>query len=169
MPLIPIYAVQTLRLSDSVVSVGSALFFVGMGLSATLLFRMSVLWGHRLVLAGAALLYLCYPLMNAVARGPLMYYAAHLVGGGVWGVLNAALLAARRRELETLPATLRAHPADAEAIAPKLASLAPAGARSELVRARCRPAGTIAGAWLGDAGKSISQLAQQTTVYACSG
>ena len=62
------------------------------GLSATLLFRMSVRWGHRLVLAGAALLYLCYPLMNAVARGPLMYYAAHLVGGGVWGVLNAALL-----------------------------------------------------------------------------
>lgn len=39
----------------------------------------------------------------------------------------------------------------------------------ELVRARCRPAGTIAGAWLGDTGKSISQLAQQTTVYACSG
>ena len=99
-PLIPIYAVQTLRLPDSVVSVGSALFFVGMGLSATLLFRMSVRWGHRLVLAGAALLYLCYPLMNAVARGPLMYYAAHLVGGGVWGVLNAALL---NRLMERVP------------------------------------------------------------------
>ena len=42
-------------------------------------------------------------------------------------------------------------------------------ALEELVRARCRPTGTIAGAWLGDAGKSISQLAQQTTVYACSG
>ncbi|GBL17817.1 hypothetical protein EMGBS1_06370 [Chloroflexota bacterium] len=39
-----------------------------MGLSATLLFRLSVRWGHRLVLVGAALLYLCYPLLNAVAR-----------------------------------------------------------------------------------------------------
>lgn len=99
-PLIPLYAVQTLRLPDSVVSIGSALFFIGMGLSATLLFRLSVRWGHRLVLVGAALLYLCYPLLNAVARGPLMYYAAHLVGGGVWGVLNAALL---NRLMERVP------------------------------------------------------------------
>lgn len=99
-PLIPVYSVQTLRLPDSVVSVGSALFFVGMGLSATLLFRLSVRWGHRLVLVAAALLYLCYPLMNAVARGPLMFYAAHLVGGGVWGILNAALL---NRLMERVP------------------------------------------------------------------
>ena len=42
-------------------------------------------------------------------------------------------------------------------------------ALQQLVRTRCRPVGTVAGAWLGDAGKSISQLAQQTTVYACSG
>ena len=99
-PLIPVYAVQTLRLPDSVVSIGSALFFVGMGLSATLLFRLSVRWGHRLVLVGSGFLYLCYPLMNALARGSLVFYAAHLVGGGVWGILNAALL---NRLMERVP------------------------------------------------------------------
>ena len=99
-PLIPIYAVQTLQLPDSVVSIGSALFFVGMGVSAAFLFRLSSRWGHRLVLVGSGLLYLCYPLLNAVARGPLMFYAAALVGGGVWGILNAALL---NRLMERVP------------------------------------------------------------------
>lgn len=56
----------------------------------------------------------------------------------------AALLAARRRELETMPATLRAHPADAAAIAPKLSQLAPAGARLELVQDPATPRGQLA-------------------------
>ncbi|MBM4015287.1 MAG: hypothetical protein FJ293_10045, partial [Planctomycetes bacterium] len=54
-----------------------------------------------------------------------------------------ALLTARRRELETLPATLRAHPADADAIAPKLAQIAPAGARIELLRDPAVPRGQL--------------------------
>jgi len=55
-----------------------------------------------------------------------------------------ALLDARRRELETAPAVLRAHPDEAAAIRPKLAEIAPAGARLELVADPASPRGTLA-------------------------
>ncbi len=56
----------------------------------------------------------------------------------------SALLAAKRRELETLPALLRLHPADAEAIGPKLAELTPPNARVELLADGASPRGQLA-------------------------
>lgn len=55
-----------------------------------------------------------------------------------------ALLSAKRRELEQLPALLRLHPADAEPLAGRLAELAPAGARVELLQDPASPRGQLA-------------------------
>ena len=54
-----------------------------------------------------------------------------------------ALLDSRRRDLETMPATLRANPEDADAIAPHLDPIKPAGARIELVRDPAVPRGQL--------------------------
>jgi flagellar biosynthesis/type III secretory pathway protein FliH len=53
------------------------------------------------------------------------------------------LLATRRRELAEQPAVLRVHPADARALAPRLADLAPAGARVELLADDSQPRGSL--------------------------
>ncbi|MSR46815.1 MAG: hypothetical protein EXS13_07110 [Planctomycetes bacterium] len=55
-----------------------------------------------------------------------------------------ALLDSRRRDLETMPATLRANPEDADALAPQLDQIKPAGARIELVRDPAVPRGQLA-------------------------
>jgi flagellar biosynthesis/type III secretory pathway protein FliH len=54
------------------------------------------------------------------------------------------MLATRRREIAQLPATLRAHPEEAAHLAPKLAELAPPGARIELVPDPSTPRGDLA-------------------------
>ncbi len=53
------------------------------------------------------------------------------------------LLAARRRELGELAATLRLHPDDAQALAPKVRELAPPGARIEVVADSTRRRGEL--------------------------
>jgi hypothetical protein len=100
-PVFPLFWIRDLHLSDGAISIGNALFYVGMLLASFWLQRLSTRWGHRGVLVGSALMYGIYPLLNAQAEGAALYWVASLLGGGVWGILNGGLL---NRLMERVPA-----------------------------------------------------------------
>jgi MFS family permease len=99
-PLFPLFWVDRLHLSDGVISLGNALFYTSMTLASTGLARASRRFGHRGVLVGGALLYALYPLLNGLARNAFLFWAASLVGGAVWALVNAGLV---NRLMELVP------------------------------------------------------------------
>jgi predicted MFS family arabinose efflux permease len=99
-PIFPLFWVQDLRLSDSAISIGNALFYMAMTLASLRLGEWSARLGHRRLLVAGALLYGTYPLLNGLARGVALFWIAAGLGGAVWGVVNAALL---NRLLERVP------------------------------------------------------------------
>lgn len=100
-PLFPLFWVEQLRLSDGAISMGNALFYIMMMLTSLGLRRLTAARGHRPILVAGALLYGLYPLLTALAREASLFWAASLVGGAVWGLLNGGLV---NRLMERVPA-----------------------------------------------------------------
>jgi MFS family permease len=92
LPLFPLVFVNELKLTDGMISLGSALFYLAMTLVSLRLGKLSARYQHYQILVAGGLLYGLYPLMIGLAHGQPMYYAASIVGGGVWGVTSASLL-----------------------------------------------------------------------------
>jgi MFS family permease len=100
LPLFPLRMVNTLQLSDGMISLGNGLFYATMFLISLRLGHMARRFNHhRLLYASAAGLAL-YPVLLGLARGVPLYLVASLVGGVVWGVLNASLI---NRLIERVP------------------------------------------------------------------
>jgi MFS family permease len=99
-PLFPLAYVNSLHLSDGVISLGSALFYASMFIISLRLKQFAVRYGHRKMLYASALLFGAYPLMIGLARGPILYWIGSFLGGAIYGVLNASLL---NRLMETVP------------------------------------------------------------------
>ncbi len=91
-PLFPLVWVSSLNLSDSVISVGNALFYAAMLMASLPLGWLSAVAGHRRVLITGSLLYGLYPLLLGLATSDTLFLVASTVGGGVWAILNGALL-----------------------------------------------------------------------------
>jgi MFS family permease len=91
-PIFPVFFVETLDLSDGVISLGYAIFHLAMMTSS-----MSLGWlnqridSHRLLTA-SGVLYCAYPLFMGLAHGPGMVILASLTGGLVWGVANGQMV-----------------------------------------------------------------------------
>lgn len=100
-PLTPLFWVKELRLSDGVISIGSALFYGAMLAASLGLPRLSAWLGHRRVLIAGTLLFGLYPALNALARDVPVFLGASVVGGAVWGVANGGLI---NRLMERVPA-----------------------------------------------------------------
>lgn len=90
--LFPLSFVNILHLSDGTISVGNALFHTTTLLSSLRLRALSARFSNRTLMVAGALGYAFYPLIIGLANGAGMYWAASVVGGMVWGVLNAALV-----------------------------------------------------------------------------
>jgi len=99
-PLFPLFFVQNLELSDGLISLGNALFYLAMLLTSLSLHWVSSRLGHRKVLVYTALLFCAYPLMIGLARDIPLYLAASLVGGAVTGLLIGGLT---NRLMERVP------------------------------------------------------------------
>jgi MFS family permease len=91
-PLMPLYWVQDMRLNDTTISIGNALFYGAMFVVSLRLDRMMVRLGHFRILWISAVLYCLYPLVMAVARDATLFWVASILGGGVWGVASGALV-----------------------------------------------------------------------------
>lgn len=105
LPLFPLAFVNTLALSDGMISLGNGLFYGSMFLVSLRLNRLAHRFGHhRLLVAGTMGLAL-YPLLIGLARGVPLYLVASLFGGIVWAVLSASLI---NRLIERVPEDSRA-------------------------------------------------------------
>ncbi len=100
LPLFPLQMVNTLQLSDGMISLGNSLFYATMFLISLRLGRMARRFNHHRLLYTSAAGLALYPLLLGLARGSPLYLAASLVGGVVWGVLNASLI---NRLIERVP------------------------------------------------------------------
>jgi MFS family permease len=100
-PLYPLVYVNELHLSDSAISLGTALFNGVMTVfSLAWVNRLAYRFGHRKLLIWSTLLSSSYALLMALSTGPAWFWAASLSGGGVWAVMNVSIL---NRLMERVP------------------------------------------------------------------
>ncbi len=89
--IFPIYQVNVIHISDSVISIGTGLFFILMFIVSVRLEGFTRRFGYRKALAlGIALLSL-YPAFLAMSTGPLLYYIASCFGGIAWGFAGGTI------------------------------------------------------------------------------
>ncbi|TAK11768.1 MAG: MFS transporter [Anaerolineae bacterium] len=91
-PIFPLYYVQTLDLTDGVISLGYAVFHVAMMASSMALGWVNQRMNSHRVLTVSALLYCVYPLFMGLANGPGMVILASVLGGLVWGIGNGQMV-----------------------------------------------------------------------------
>lgn len=99
-PLFPLVQVRVLELSDSAISLGSALFYGVMFLVSLRIVDISARLGHKRTLASGATVFAVYPLLLGLANGPALFWAASFMGGGAWAITNAGLI---NRLMEKVP------------------------------------------------------------------
>ncbi|MBI5566654.1 MAG: MFS transporter [Chloroflexi bacterium] len=100
---VPLFAkmqVDQLKLSDGVISVGTAAFNGCMLIGSLYLARLTRRFGHRGVFAIAALLYGAYPLLLGLAENNVLFFAASILGGAITGVMGGAQV---NRLMERIP------------------------------------------------------------------
>jgi predicted MFS family arabinose efflux permease len=101
LPLLPLYFVDELKLSNGAISLGLALFHLLMVAGSLRLSYITVRLGsHQRVLIIGAFLYGLYPLLVALARDATLFWGASIIGGFVWALLNGGLV---NRLMERVP------------------------------------------------------------------
>jgi len=98
--LFPLAWVQQLNLTGSEISIGNALVYVTMMLMSLFIRRVGVKVGNKRLLILGAALFGAYPLLTGLARGPWLYWAASLIGGVTWALINSGSI---NRLMEKVP------------------------------------------------------------------
>lgn len=91
-PLFPLMLVNELVLSDAVISLGSAIFYLAMLASSLWLKAVVDRFGNRNVMLAGTFLYGSYPLLLALAADQTLYLAASVSGGIIWGMTNGSMV-----------------------------------------------------------------------------
>ena len=99
-PIVPLFWVNELHLSDGAISLGNGIFYLVMLLFSTQLARVGQRLGHHRVLALGALFYCSYPLLNSLAHDARLFWVASVIGGGAWALTNGGLV---NRLMERVP------------------------------------------------------------------
>jgi MFS family permease len=100
---VPLFAkmqVDQLKLTDGVISIGTAAFNGCMLIGSLYLARLTRRFGHRSVFAITALLYGTYPLLLGLAENNVLFFAASILGGAITGVMGGAQV---NRLMERVP------------------------------------------------------------------
>ena len=103
-PIFPIFTVNVLGLSDSVLSLGNALFYITMFFGSTRVGKLTYLLGNKKLTGIGICMLGLYPAFLSFAQGPFLYYLASFFGGFAWSLVNAAMI---NYLLEKVPATDR--------------------------------------------------------------
>lgn len=91
-PLLPLLLVQEIGLSDGIISLGNALFYVVMLIVSLQLDRVSRRFGERRLLVGGALLFGLYPLLHALATDAGLILLSLLLHGAIWAITGGSLV-----------------------------------------------------------------------------
>jgi hypothetical protein len=90
-PIFPLYFVQKLHLTDQVISLGNALFYVTLLLVSTQLAQLTERLGFGRVTGIGAMVMSCYPGLLALSRGVELFLVASVVGGLAWALAGGAI------------------------------------------------------------------------------
>ncbi len=90
--LFPVYFVQELGISDSILSISGALFYLGMMVISLRLDHLSQKLGKQTLLSFGVISYAIFPLMISVWGSEVSVLAAHALGGIAWGFAGSSTL-----------------------------------------------------------------------------
>ncbi len=99
-PLFTLMSVNGLHLSDSAISLGTAVFNVMVMLGSLQLDKISRRFGHRGVLLMSAVLFGHYPLLLGMAQDAVLFWVVSVTGGLVFAMLSGSLT---NRLMERVP------------------------------------------------------------------
>jgi MFS family permease len=92
-PLFPNFMVNTLGMSDQIISIGTAIQNISTFVGSTFLFQLSRKYGNQKVTAIGMILITCFPIFLAISSaGTWLYYIASICTGLGWGVTGGAAL-----------------------------------------------------------------------------
>lgn len=91
-PIFPVFTVNVLGLSDSVLSLGNALFYVTMFFGSTQVGKLTYLLGNKKMTGIGICMLGLYPAFLSFAEGAFLYYLASFLGGFAWSLVNAAMI-----------------------------------------------------------------------------
>ncbi len=99
-PLVPVYTVHNLALTDSEISLGHSLFNILVFLASMRLGHLFSRFGNKAMLVAGAFSYGAYPLFLGLATDMRLFLVGSLIGGISWAVVNTSLL---NRLMEVIP------------------------------------------------------------------
>ena len=91
-PIFPVFTVNVLGLSDDVLSLGNALFYITMFFGSTQIGKLTNLFGNKKLTGIGICMLGLYPAFLSFAQGPFLYYLASFLGGFAWALVNAAMI-----------------------------------------------------------------------------
>lgn len=103
-PLFPVYNVNVLRLTDQVISLGTAVFYASMFLGSLQHSKLAARFGNRRMVGVGMILLAIYPAILSLSQGPGLYLVANVFGGIAWSLCGTALF---NYLLENVPADNR--------------------------------------------------------------
>jgi MFS family permease len=89
--IFPIYQVNIIHISDSVISMGNGIFYILMFLVSIRLERFTRRFGYKKILALGMSLLAFFPAFLTMSTGPALYFVANIFGGMAWGFVGGAL------------------------------------------------------------------------------
>lgn len=99
-PLVPLYAVHNLALTDSAISLGHSLFNILVFLASMRVGRYLSRYGNKRMLIIGTILYGAYPFFLGLASDIRLFLVASFVGGIAWAIVNTSML---NRLMEIVP------------------------------------------------------------------
>ena len=91
LPLFPILSVKILHLSDQIISIGSALFYLFMFMASTRMPQIAGRFGYQRTTGIGLISLAIYPIFLAVAQNEWLYLAANIFGGTGWALASGAM------------------------------------------------------------------------------
>lgn len=91
-PIFPIFTVNVLKLPDSVLSLGNALFYVSMLVGSAQISKLTFKIGNKNLTGIGICMLAIYPSLLSIANGAALYCLASLIGGFAWLLVNAAMI-----------------------------------------------------------------------------
>lgn len=91
LPLFPILSVKILHLSDQIISIGSALFYLFMFIASTRMPQIAGRFGYRRTTGIGLISLAIFPIFLAIAWDEWLYLAANIFGGTGWALASGAM------------------------------------------------------------------------------
>lgn len=91
-PIFPVFTVNVLGLSDGVLSLGNAIFYVTMFFGSTQVGKLTNIFGNKKLTGIGICMLGLYPAFLSFAEGAFLYYLASFLGGFAWAMVNAAMI-----------------------------------------------------------------------------